>query len=149
LSIECNCEATIRASPGDCLAAAADASRWMDWARDLEQVHVLAPLTPDSPLRVELVIEILGVEKRAVVDLAVDPATSSMSFGLVESASLSEFSGSVRFTGDGSRSRMLAQVRGTLTRSYAPRIERMASRKIETALTRDFLRFVERAARGR
>lgn len=149
MSIECACEATIRASPAECLAAASDASRWTDWARDLEQVHVLAPPTADTPLRVELVIEILGVEKRATVDLVVDAAANSMRFDLVESASLSEFQGSVRFTGDGSRSRMLAQVRGTLIRSYAPRIERMASRKIETALTRDFLRFVERAARGR
>jgi len=149
LSIECECEATIKASPADCLALASDASRWMDWARDLEQVNVIAPLTDDSPLRVEVVIEILGVEKRATVDLVVDREANSMSFDLVESPSLSEFNGGVRFSGDGSRSRMAAKVHGTLIRHYAPRIERMASRKIETALTRDFLRFVERSGRGR
>jgi hypothetical protein len=121
----------------------------MDWARDLEQVNVIAPPTESTPLRVEVVIEILGVEKRATVDVVVDPDAHSMSFDLVESPSLSEFSGGVRFSGDGARSRMVATIHGTLIRHYAPRIERMASRKIETALTRDFLRFVERAGRGR
>jgi hypothetical protein len=149
LSIECACEATIKASPAACLAAAADASRWREWARDLEQVNLIAPGSADTPLRVEVVIEILGVEKRATVDVVVDHEVHSLRFGLVESPSLSAFSGGLRFSGEGSRAHMAAEVRGTLIRHYAPRIERMASRKIETALTRDFVRFVERAGRGR
>lgn len=149
MAIEVACDATIKASPGECVAVAADAARWMDWARDLEEVTVLAPFSEGAPMRVEIVIEILGVEKRATIDMVQDPDASALTFCLVESPSLSSFAGGVRFSGDGSRSRMVADVRATLVRHYAPRIERMAGRKIETALTRDFVRFVERSARGR
>lgn len=149
MAIEVACETTIKASPAECLAVAADAAHWMDWARDLEQVTLITPFEGDAPMRVEIVIEILGVEKRATVDMVRDLESNTLSFDLVESPSLSAFTGAVRFSGDGSRSRLVAEVHAELIRHYAARIERMASRKIETALTRDFLRFVERNNRGR
>ena len=149
MAIDVTCEATIRAAPPECLAVAADAARWKEWARDLEEVAVIAPFEGDSPLRVEIVIEILGVEKRATIDLVRDLAANALSFVLVESPSLREFTGGVRFVSEGSRTRMAADVHAVLIRQYAPRIERMAGRKIETALTRDFLRHVERAHRAR
>ncbi len=147
MPIECVCEADIKASPAACLDVAADASRWTEWARDLERVQVLVPFVGDQPMRVSIEIEILGVEKSAIVDVVADPEAHALTFGLVESPSLSEFAGGVRFRADGARTRMHAEISGTLIRTYAPRIERMASRKIETALTRDFVRFVERSRR--
>lgn len=149
VAIECDCEAEIRASPADCLTVAADASRWQEWARDLERVRVLAPLGESTPMRVEVAIEIFGVEKSATIDISVDRDAHALTFAMVESPSLTEFAGGVRFIGNGPRSRMAADLRAELIRHKTARIERMAGRKIETALTRDFVRYVERSRRGR
>jgi hypothetical protein len=147
VAIECECQADIKAAPQACLQIAADAARWRDWARDLDQVTILSPAEAAADMRVAITISILGEEKSATIDLHTDPGTHSMTFELVESDSVSEFSGGVRFTAAGSLSRMDAKVHATLIRPRAVRIERMAARKIETALTRDFLRYVERAGR--
>jgi hypothetical protein len=146
VAIECVCQAEIKAAPQVCLQTAADVTGWREWARDLERVTVLAPAEGSGPMWVAITIAILGEEKSATIDLVVDPDSDSLTFELVESASVGEFTGGVRFTGSGARSRMDARVYATLLRPRAARIERMASRKIETALTRDFVRYVERGA---
>jgi hypothetical protein len=143
VAIECVCQADIKASAATCLQVATDAARWREWARDLDRVEILSP----DPMRVAITISILGEEKSAVIDLHTDPDNNAMTFTLVESESVSDFTGGVRFSGNGSRTRMDADVHATLIRPRAARIERMASRKIETALTRDFLRHVERNSR--
>ena len=147
MAIECVCRADIKAAAVACFETAVDALRWREWARDLDRVDVLRPLSGSDPMRVDITIAILGEEKSAIIDLFADPEANAMTFELVESQSLDAFAGGVRFTPDGSRSRMDANLHAVLTRPRAARIERMVSRKIETALTRDFLRYMERGRR--
>jgi cytochrome P450 len=147
--IECVCEATIKASPAECFEVAADAGRWREWARDLEEVEVLTPFADGTPMRVAIVIEVLGVQKGATIDVARDPDAHTLTFDLVESASLDSFAGHARIQPDGTRSRMAVEVRATMTRARGPRIDRLVSRKLESAITRDFVRYVERTHRGR
>ena len=147
MAIECVCQADIKASAAACLATAMDAARWRDWARDLDQVEILTPFDGSDRMRVAITISILGEEKSATVDLVADAATHALTFDLASSESLSQFTGGVRFTETGSHSRMDAQVHAVLIRQRSARIERMVARKLETALTRDFLRYVERGRR--
>lgn len=148
MPIECVCEARIKASPAECFAAVLDAGRWKDWARDLEQVEVVSSFGDETPMQVSIVIEIMGVQKGAIVELVRDPESHSVTFDLVESKSLDAFAGHARIRPDGSGSRMAVEVRATMTRPRGPRIDRMVARKFETAITRDFVRYVERG-RGR
>lgn len=149
MSIDSVCKATIKASPADCLAAVADAACWSAWARDVERVTVVGPGEAAGSTRVEVVVEIMGAEHGATLDVMPDPDGAGVRFVLVGAVDLSAVDGGFRFEENGWATAMTCEVHATLVRPRSERIERMLARRIETALTRDLVRHIERARRGR
>ena len=148
MAIECVCRAAIKASPAACFAAFANPAEWSAWARDLDRVDVLHPGDAERPARVRMAVTILGVEHHAVLDVQADPAASVLNCTLVESDEASGIDAAFRFDPDGSGATMRADLRVTLVRAHGQRIERMVSRKLETTLTRDLVRHIERTERA-
>ncbi|MBA3745505.1 SRPBCC family protein [Sporichthya sp.] len=147
MSIECVCQASLKASPQAGFAVLADVGRWPEWARDLERV-VVHPHGPDGgPLRVTVVVEIFGEEFDGTVEIVPDPVNHAITFGLTECEHLQGMSGVLRFDPVGSGSRLDVKLSGTLTQPRGSRVDRLLSRRIETALTRDLVRYIERGRR--
>jgi hypothetical protein len=65
----------------------------------------------------------------------------------VESRKLRALTGSYAFTPSGDGTTMTFRLRAEFIKPKAPRIERFAGRKIETAITRDLRRHIERQSR--
>ena len=149
MAVECVCRATVNASPAECLAAVADAARWSVWARDVERVTDVGPGEAEGSTRVEVVVAIFGTEHSATLDVLPDPDGSGVRFTLVEAVDLSAVAGGFRFEENGWATAMTCEVHATLVRPRSPRIERMLGRRIETVLTRDLVRHIERARRAR
>jgi Polyketide cyclase / dehydrase and lipid transport len=149
MAIECVGDAGIEAPPAVCFATTADLERWTEWARDLERVEVLDRTGGGLPTRVRMVADLFGKEFDAIVDFHHDKAPDELSFSLVEARKLAALEGSFRFEPDSRGTRMTYRLRMVLVKPKAARIERMVSRKIDTALSRDLRRHIERNVAGR
>jgi polyketide cyclase/dehydrase/lipid transport protein len=149
MAIECVGDVGVEAPPALCFTAAADLERWTEWARDLERVEVLARGDGGRPTQVRMVADLFGKEFDAIVDFHHDKAPDELRFGLVEARKLASLEGSFRFEPDSRGTRMAYRLDMALVKPKAARIERMVARKIDTALSRDLRRHIERnMARG-
>lgn len=149
MAIECDGRVRVEARPADCFAVLAKVEGWREWARDLERATVLTRDDRGRAERVNVGVEILGQDYDATVDMAYDEEGHGVSLSLAEAPELSAMAAELRFTPSGAGSAMNFRVGMTLVSPKAPRIERMVSRKIETALTRDLVRHIERSTRQR
>jgi len=148
VAVECVGDVGVEAGPAVCFSATADLERWPDWARDLERVEVLERTDDGRPARVRMVADLFGKAFDAVVDFHHDQAPGELRFSLVEARKLATLEGSFRFDPEaGGGTRMSYQLRMVLVKPKAARIERMVSRKIDTALSRDLRRHIERDGR--
>jgi hypothetical protein len=137
----------VEAAPGVCFSATADLERWTEWARDLERVEVLDRDDDGRPVRVRVVADLFGKEFDATLDFDHDKAPDELSFTLVEARKLAALEGSFRFEPEGGGTRLSYRLRMVLVKPKAARIERMVSRRIDTALSRDLRRHIERDGR--
>lgn len=144
MAIECVGDVGIEAPPAACFAAAADLERWTEWARDLERVEVIDRTDTGRPARARLVADLFGKEFDAIVDFHHDKAPDELRFGLVEARKLAVLDGSFRFEPESGGTRMAYRLHMVLVKPKAARIERMVARKIDTALSRDLRRHIER-----
>ena len=144
MAVECVGAMGVEAPPGVCFAAVADLERWTEWARDLERVDVLERGAGGRPERVRMVADLFGKEFDATVDFHHDKAPHELRFSLVEARKLAALDGSFRFEPESGGTRMTYRLRMVLVKPKAARIERMVSRKIDTALSRDLRRHIER-----
>jgi len=143
MAVECVGDVGIEAPPVACFSATADLERWTEWARDLERVDVLERNGDGRPARVRMVADLFGKEFDATVDFD-HQAPDEVRFTLVEARKLAELDGSFRFEPESGGTRMTYRLRMVLVKPKAARIERMVSRKIDTALSRDLRRHIER-----
>jgi hypothetical protein len=144
MAVECFGDAGIEVPPAACFSATADLERWTEWARDLERVEVLERGDGGRADRVRMVADLFGKEFDAVVAFDHGKAPLELRFGLVEARKLASLEGSFRFEPDSAGTRMSYRLRMELVKPKAARIERMVSRKIDTALSRDLRRHIER-----
>ena len=149
MAVECAGDVNVEARPEACFSLAADLERWAEWARDLERVEVLERRADGLPGRVRMVADLFGKEFDAIIDFHHDKAPSELRFALVEARKLAALEGSFRFDPDRAGTRMSYRLHMVLVKPKAPRIERMVSRKIDTALSRDLRRHLEREGRRR
>jgi hypothetical protein len=147
VAVECVGNVDVEAAPGVCFSTTADLERWTEWARDLERVEVLDRGDDGRPVRVRLVADLFGKEFDATVDFHRDKAPAELSFTLVEARKLATLEGSFRFEPEAGGTRLSYRLRMVLVKPKAARIERMVSRKIDTALSRDLRRHIERDGR--
>ena len=148
MPIECVCRVAIKASPAACFTVLADPAGWHEWARDLDRVDVLDVGRAGRAARVRAEVTILGVAQHAVLEVLGEPEAHALRFKSVESVDAATIAGLVRFLPSGAITTMDVDVRITLVRPPGARVERMVSRKIETALTRDLVRHIERLERS-
>ena len=134
----------IDAPPAVCFSAAADLEQWTEWARDLERVEVLDRHPDGRPARARVIADLFGKEFDAIVDLHHDKAPDELRFSLVEARKLAALEGAFRFEPASGGTRMSYRLRMVLVKPKAARIERMVSRKIDTAFSRDLRRHIER-----
>ncbi|MGH8974169.1 MAG: SRPBCC family protein [Acidimicrobiia bacterium] len=145
MAIECVGSVRIAADPGLCFARTADLGQWPEWARDMERVEVLARDGEGRPLRARMVADLFGKEFDATADFRYDKAPAAFTFSLVEARKLQSLEGMFSFEPDRDGTLMSFRVLMTLVKPKAARVERMVARKIETALTRDLRRHIERS----
>ncbi|MCA1843015.1 MAG: SRPBCC family protein [Actinobacteria bacterium] len=144
MAVECVGDVGVEAPPALCFASVADLERWTEWARDLERVEVLDRGGDGRPSRVRMVADLFGKEFDAVVDFHHDKAPDELRFSLVEARKLASLEGSFRFEPESGGTQMSYRLQMVLVKPKAARIERMVSRKIDTALSRDLRRHIER-----
>jgi Polyketide cyclase / dehydrase and lipid transport len=144
VAVECAGEVGIKAPPAACFAATADLERWTEWARDLERVDVLERGAAAGPSRVRMVADLFGKEFDATVEFDHAGAPDELRFALVEARKLAALDGSFRFEPGPDGARMTYRLHMELVKPKAARIERMVARKIDTALSRDLRRHIER-----
>jgi uncharacterized membrane protein len=149
MAVECVGEVGIEAPPAVCFALTADLERWTEWARDLERVEVLDRNGDGRPARARMVADLFGKEFDAIVDFHHDKAPDELRFTLVEARKLAGLEGAFRFEPGSGGTRLGYRLQMVLVKPKAARIERMVSRKIDTALSRDLRRHLERNATGR
>ena len=124
MAVECVGDVGIEAPPAVCFATAADIERCM-------------------------VADLFGKEFDATVAFHHDQAPDELRFSLVEARKLASLDGLFRFEPEPGGTRMRYRLRMVLVKPKAARIERMVARKIDTALSRDLRRHIERDSRGR
>jgi uncharacterized membrane protein len=144
VAVECVGDVVIETAPAACFSGAADLERWPEWARDLERVDVLDRTDDGRPRRVRMVADLFGKEFDATVDFDYAKAPDEFTFRLVEARKLATLEGSFRFEPASGGTRMSFRLLMVLGKPKAARIERMVSRKIDTALSRDLRRHIER-----
>ena len=144
MAVECIGDVGVDAPPAVCFSAAADLEQWTEWARDLERVEVLDRHADGRPARVRVIADLFGKEFDAIVDLLHDKAPDELRFSLVEARKLAALDGAFRFEPASDGTLMSYRLRMVLVKPKAARIERMVSRKIDTAFSRDLRRHIER-----
>ncbi len=149
MAVECIGDVAVEASQAACFSATADILRWPDWAKDLERAEVLESPADGRPARVRMVADLFGKEFDATIDFHHDKAPDELRFSLVEARKLAALEGSFRFEPHSRGTRMTYRLHMVLVKPKAARIERMVSRKIDTALSRDLRRHIERNVAGR
>jgi hypothetical protein len=147
VAVECAGDVGVEATPAACFATAADLERWPDWARDLERVEVLERGEGGRAVRVRMVADLFGKEFDATVEFDHAKGPGELGFTLVEARKLAVLEGSFRFEPQSGGTRMSYRLRMVLVKPKAARIERMVSRKVDTALSRDLRRHIERSVR--
>jgi hypothetical protein len=147
MAVECIGDVAVEASQAACFSATADILRWPDWAKDLERAEVLESPADGRPARVRMVADLFGKEFDAIIDVVVDKGPGELSFTLVEARKLTTLEALFRFEPEAAGTRLSYQLRMVLVKPKAARIEKMVSRKIDTALSRDLRRHIERGAR--
>ena len=147
MTVECVGDVGVEAPPGACFSTTADVERWPEWARDLERVEVLARHDDGRPARARMVADLFGKEFDATVDFHHDGAPGELRFTLVEARKLASLDGAFRFAPEAGGTRLHYELRMALVKPKAARIERMVARKIDTALSRDLRRHIERGNR--
>ena len=144
MAVECDGDFGVGASPAICCSAVADVERWPEWASDLERVEILSRDDDGRPGRVRMVADLFGKEFDATVDFQHERAPGELRFTLVEARKLASLEGSFRFEPAADGTLVGYRFLLVLVKPKAPRIERMVSRKIDTYLSRDLRRHVER-----
>jgi Polyketide cyclase / dehydrase and lipid transport len=144
MAVECIGGVGIDAPPAVCFGAAAAIERWTEWARDLDRVEVLERGDHGRPEEARMVADLFGKQFDAVVRFHHDKAPDELAFSLMEARKLASLEGSFRFDPDSGGTRMSYRLRMVLVKPKPARIERMVSRKIDTALSRDLRRHIER-----
>jgi uncharacterized membrane protein len=144
MAVECVGDATVEAPPAACYAVTADLERWTEWARDLERVDVLDRGDDGRPAQARMVADLFGKEFDAVVAFHHDKAPDELRFSLVEARKLAVLEGAFRFDPESGGTRLSYRLHMVLVKPKAARIERMVARKIDTALSRDLRRHIER-----
>jgi len=144
MAVECIGDVGIDAPPAVCFGAAAAIERWTEWARDLDRVEVLERGDHGRPEEARMVADLFGKEFDATLDFHHDKAPDELRFSLVEARKLATLEGSFRFEPDSRGTRMAYRLHMVLVKPKAARIERMVSRKIDTAFSRDLRRHIER-----
>lgn len=146
MAIESVGNVEVAAPPPVCFAGAADLERWTEWARDLERVTVLERNGGGRPQRVRMVADLFGEECNATADFSFEKAPAAFTFSLVEAHKLRSLEGELRFQPgpDPAETLMSFRILMVLVKPKAARIERMVARKIDTALSRDLRRHIER-----
>lgn len=144
MAVECDGDFGVGTSPAICFSAVADVERWPEWASDLERVEILSRDDDGRPGRVRMVADLFGKEFDATVDFQHDRAPGELRFTLVEARKLASLEGSFRFEPAADGTLVGYRFQLVLVKPKAPRIERMVSRKIDTYLSRDLRRHVER-----
>jgi hypothetical protein len=91
-----------------------------------------------------MVADLFGKEFDATVDFHYDQAPGALRFTLVEARKLTSLDGTFRFEPQSDGTSVGYRFRLVLLKPKAPRIERMVSRKIDTYLSRDLRRHIER-----
>jgi hypothetical protein len=147
VAVECVGGMGVEAAPGVCFSATADLERWPEWARDLERVEVLGRGDDGRPARARMIADLFGKEFDATLDFDYAKAPDELTFTLVEARKLATLDGSFRFEPEAGGTRLSYRLRMVLVKPKAARIERMVSRKIDTALSRDLRRHIERDGR--
>lgn len=144
MAVECDGDFGVEASPAVGFGAVADLERWPEWARDLERVEILSRDGEARPVLVRMVADLFGKEFDATVAFHYDRAPGELRFSLVEARKLTSLEGSFRFEPGPSGTLVGYRLRLVLLKPKAARIERMVSRKIDTYLSRDLRRHIER-----
>src|SRR2546423_4789595 len=144
MAIECVGDVGIEAPPAACFDTAADLERWTEWARDLERVDVLDRADASRPIRARMVADLFGKEFDAIVEFHHDKAPAELRFSLVEARKLASLDGSFRFEPEPGGTSMTYRLHMARVKPKAARIERMLARNIDTALSRDLRRHIER-----
>jgi ribosome-associated toxin RatA of RatAB toxin-antitoxin module len=147
VAIECTGRVQINAPPSRCFAVAADIEGYPDWADEVEKVTVLERGDEGQALRVAMEVYLFRKDFSTTLDFDHGQAPDELSFTLVESRKLRTLTGSYAFVPSGDGSTMAFRLRAEFIKPKAPRIERFAGRKIETAITRDLRRHIERQSR--
>jgi hypothetical protein len=137
----------VEAAPAACFSATADLEHWPDWARDLERVEILERGEGGRATRARMVADLFGKEFDAVVGFHYDQAPGELRFTLIEARKLATLEGSFRFEPEPGGTRLHYRLHMVLVKPKAARIERMVSRKVDTALSRDLRRHIERDGR--
>ena len=144
MAVECIGDVGIDAPPAVCFGAAAAIERWTEWARDLDRVEVLERGDHGRPEEARMVADLFGKEFDATVDFDHAKAPEELAFSLVEARKLAQLEGTFRFEPVSDGTRMSFRLLMVLVKPKAARIERMVARKIDTALSRDLRRHIER-----
>ena len=147
MAVECDGDVEVEAGPAAAFAVTADLERWPEWARDLERVEVLERDDQGRASRARVVVDLFGKEFDAVIAFDYAGAPDQLRFTLVEARKLASLDGSFGFEPGSGGSRLRYAIKLVLVKPKAARIERMVSRKIDTALSRDLRRHIERSGR--
>jgi hypothetical protein len=148
MTIESTGRAVIEAGVEACWAGATDFDHWTDWARDIESVKVLEVV--GDRRRVEFGVELVGKDYGATIDFDLSQGPAEMTFGLVEARKLRTVDGVFNFAPAGAGETVMTfRVTANLVKEKTARIERLFARRIETMLSRDLTRHIERAERRR
>lgn len=147
MAIECVGRVRIDAPPSRCYAVAADLEGYPAWADEVEKVTVVERGPEGQARRVALEVYLFHKDFSATLDFDHGQAPDQLSFTLVESRKLRSMSGSYNFVPADDGTMMTFRLAAEFVKPKAPRIERFAGRKIETAITRDLRRHIERQTR--
>jgi uncharacterized membrane protein len=148
MTVESTGEIVVDAPVEACFESTVDFDRWPDWARDMESVKVLE--SSGTRRRVEFGVELVGKDYGATVDFDLAGGPGRVTLSLVESRKLATVDGFFAFTPTGGGGTVMAfTITANLVKPKAERIERLFARRIETMLTRDLRRHIERNNRRR
>lgn len=147
VGIECVARVRIEAPRSRCYAIAADVEGYPAWAGEVEKVTVVERGPDGQARRVALEVYLFQKDFSTTLDFDYGQAPDQVSFTLVESRKLRSMTGSYTFVPAEDGTLMTFRLNAEFVKPKAARIERFASRKVETAITRDLRRYIERQTR--
>jgi uncharacterized membrane protein len=148
MTVESRAEVVVDAPVEACYAETVDFDHWTDWARDIESVKIVE--SSGSRRRVEFGVELVGKDYGATIDFDLAGGPERITLALVESRKLRTVDGTFAFTPTASGGALMVfTITANLVKPKAERIERLFARRIETMLSRDLRRHIERSSRRR